>query len=97
VVRQMGTAFASVRRDDLELWLSGPESSASRRLPDGRKPAPGGWTRFVLEVDDLAAHVEALRAAGVIFRGEVVSGPGGHQIVADDPDGNAIELFEARS
>ena len=93
---QMGTAFARVRRDDLVLWLSGPASSAARPMPDGRQPDPGGWNRFVIEVDDLAARVAAMRNAGVSFRNEIVSGPGGKQILVDDPDGNPIELFEAR-
>ena len=93
---QMGTAFARVRRDDLVLWLSGPASSAARPMPDGRQPEPGGWNRFVIEVDDLAARVAAMRNAGVSFRNAIVSGPGGKQILVDDPDGNPIELFEAR-
>ena len=93
---QMGTAFARVRRDDLVLWLSGPASSAARPMPDGRQPDPGGWNRFVIEVDDLAARVAAMRNAGVSFRNAIVSGPGGKQILVDDPDGNPIELFEAR-
>ena len=96
VVEQMGAAFARVRRDDLDVWLSGPASSAARPMPDGRHPVPGGWNRFVIEVDDLAARVAVLTAAGVAFRNTIVSGPGGKQIVADDPDGNPIELFEPR-
>jgi catechol 2,3-dioxygenase-like lactoylglutathione lyase family enzyme len=96
VVDQMGSAFALVRREDLSLWLSGPASSAARPMPDGREPLPGGWNRFVPEVDDLAAQVDALRAAGAKFRNDIVTGPGGRQIVLDDPDGNPVELFEAR-
>ena len=95
-VDQMGAAFAMVRREDLSVWLSGPASSAARPMPDGRQPTSGGWNRFVLEVDDLAAQVAVLRAAGATFRNDIVTGPGGRQIVLDDPDGNPIELFEAR-
>jgi len=94
--QQMGGAFARVSRGDLTVWLSGPASSAARPMPDGRQPAPGGWNRFVVEVDDIDASVASLRAAGATFRNDVVTGPGGRQIVVDDPDGNPIELFEAR-
>ena len=93
---QMGIAFARVSRDDLTLWLSGPMSSAARPMPDGRQPQAGGWNRFVIEVDDLGATVANLRAAGVAFRNDIVRGPGGRQILMDDPDGNPVELFEAR-
>ena len=89
-----GAAFASVSNGSLTLWLSGPKSSGSRPLPDGRKQEPGGWNRIVLEVDDLAAHVEALKKAGVRFRNEIEKGPGGKQIQLEDPDGNPVELFE---
>jgi catechol 2,3-dioxygenase-like lactoylglutathione lyase family enzyme len=94
--QQMGSAFACVSRGDLTVWLSGPTSSAARPMPDGRQPAPGGWNRFVVEVDDIDASVATLRGAGATFRNDVVTGPGGRQIVVDDPDGNPIELFEAR-
>ena len=93
---QMGAAFARVTRGDLTLWLSGPTSSAARPMPDGRQPEPGGWNRFVIEVEDIDASVASLRAAGATFRNDLVTGPGGRQIVVDDPDGNPIELFEAR-
>jgi catechol 2,3-dioxygenase-like lactoylglutathione lyase family enzyme len=96
LVEQMGAAFARVRREDLSLWLSGPTSSAARPMRDGREPIPGGWNRFVIEVDDLAAKVAEMTAAGITFRSAVVAGPGGRQVIADDPDGNPIELFEAR-
>ena len=96
LVEQMGAAFARVRREDLSLWLSGPTSSAARPMRDGREPVPGGWNRFVIEVDDLAAKVAEMTAAGVSFRSVIVAGPGGRQVIADDPDGNPIELFEAR-
>ena len=87
-------AFADVTRGRLRLLLSGPKSSAGRPMPDGRVPAPGGWNRIHLIVDDIAAEVERLRAAGLTFRNEIVTGPGGRQIVLDDPAGNAIELFQ---
>ena len=96
LVEQMGAAFARVRHEDLSLWLSGPTSSAARPMRDGREPIPGGWNRFVIEVEDLAAKVAEMTAAGVTFRSAVVAGPGGRQVIADDPDGNPIELFEAR-
>jgi catechol 2,3-dioxygenase-like lactoylglutathione lyase family enzyme len=96
VEQEMLPAFARIRRDDLTLWLAGPTSSAARPMPDGAKPAPGGWNRFVIEVDDLAAVIESLGAAGARFRNDVVSGPGGKQILIEDPDGNPVELFEAR-
>ena len=94
--QQLGPAFAIVSRDDLSLWLSGPQSSAARPMPDGREPQPGGWNRFVVEVDDLESKVAELKQAGLHFRNEIVSGPGGKQIVLEDGDGNPIELFEAR-
>jgi catechol 2,3-dioxygenase-like lactoylglutathione lyase family enzyme len=87
-------AFADATRGRLRLLLSGPASSAGRPMPDGRVPGPGGWNRIHLIVDDLAAEVERLRAAGLTFRNDVVSGPGGRQILLDDPSGNAIELFQ---
>ena len=87
-------AFADVIRGKLRLLLAGPESSAGRPMPDGRRPEPGGWNRIHLIVDDIAAEVERLRAAGLPFRSDIVSGPGGQQIVLDDPSGNPIELFQ---
>ena len=87
-------AFADVRRGHLRLLLSGPQSSAGRPMPDGRTPGPGGWNRIELDVDDIGAEVARLRAAGVVFRNDVVTGPGGRQIVLDDPAGNAVELFQ---
>jgi catechol 2,3-dioxygenase-like lactoylglutathione lyase family enzyme len=89
-------AFADVTRGDLRLLLSGPESSAGRPMPDGRRPGPGGWNRIHLIVDDLATEVARLRAAGVRFRNDIVTGPGGSQILLDDPAGNPVELFEPR-
>jgi glyoxylase I family protein len=94
VERQAGTAFASVSNGSLTLWLSGPGSSGSRPLPDGRPQLPGGWNRFALEVDDLAGRVAILKQAGLRFRNEIEIGPGGKQIQLEDPDGNPIELFE---
>ena len=87
-------AFADVVRGNLRLLLSGPTSSAGRPMPDGRTPEPGGWNRIHLIVDDIAAEVERLRAAGLTFRNDVVSGPGGRQILLEDPSGNPIELFQ---
>ncbi|MGC4853089.1 VOC family protein [Micromonospora sp. DT4] len=87
-------AFADVRRGNLRLLLSGPASSAGRDLPDGRRPQPGGWNRIHLIVADIDAEVARLRAAGVSFRSDVVKGPGGRQIVLDDPAGNPVELFQ---
>lgn len=87
-------AFADVVRGALRLLLSGPASSAGRPMPDGAVPAPGGWNRIHLIVDDLAAEVDRLRAAGVRFRNEIVTGPGGRQILLQDPSGNVVELFQ---
>jgi catechol 2,3-dioxygenase-like lactoylglutathione lyase family enzyme len=94
--QQMGPAFAIVARDNLLLWLSGPQSSAARPMPDGRRPEPGGWNRLVVEVADLEAKVAELKQAGLSFRNEIVTGPGGKQILLEDADGNAVELFQAR-
>ena len=94
VLTRHAPAFADVARGDLRLLLSGPTSSAGRPMPDGRQPGPGGWNRIHLIVDDLEAEVERLRAAGVRFRNEIVKGPGGLQIVLDDPSGNPVELFQ---
>ena len=87
-------AFADVVRGNLRLLLSGPKSSAGRPMPDGRVPQPGGWNRLHFIVDDLAAEVERLRAADLTFRNDIVSGPGGRQILLEDPAGNPIELFQ---
>jgi catechol 2,3-dioxygenase-like lactoylglutathione lyase family enzyme len=87
-------AFAEVSRGNLRLLLAGPKSSAGRPMPDGRKPEPGGWNRIHFIVDDIDAEVERLRAAGLGFRNEIVTGPGGKQILVDDPSGNPIELFQ---
>jgi catechol 2,3-dioxygenase-like lactoylglutathione lyase family enzyme len=87
-------AFADVVRGGLRLLLSGPASSAGRPMPDGRTPGPGGWNRIHLIVEDIASDVERLRAAGLTFRNDIVSGPGGQQILIEDPSGNPIELFQ---
>lgn len=92
---QWGPAFAIVSHDDLKLWLSGPETSAARPVPDGRKPEAGGWNRIVIEVDNLEETIEAMKKADVSFRNEMISGPGGKQILANDPSGNPIELFQS--
>ena len=89
-------AFADVRLGGLRLLLSGPTSSAGRPMPDGRRPVPGGWNRIHLIVDDLSAQVDQLRGAGVHFRNDIVTGPGGSQILLEDPSGNPIELFQPR-
>lgn len=96
VVEEHLPAIVIVRRGDLTLWLAGPPSSAGRAMPDGRVPEPGGWNRFVLEVDDIDAAVAKLKAAGAGFRNAVVKGPGGSQILVEDPSGNPVELFQAR-
>jgi catechol 2,3-dioxygenase-like lactoylglutathione lyase family enzyme len=87
-------ALAELVRGSLRLLLSGSTSTAGRPMPDGRTPAPGGWNRIHLVVDDLDAQVSRLRAAGVAFRNDVISGPGGRQVLIEDPSGNPVELFE---
>ena len=92
--RQQLPAFANVSLGDVQMLLSGPGASGSRPMPDGQHQEPGGWNRVVLKVADLQGFIEALRAAGVRFRNEMETGPGGRQIQIEDPDGNPIELFE---
>jgi catechol 2,3-dioxygenase-like lactoylglutathione lyase family enzyme len=92
--QQFGPNMAILKREGLTLWLAGPNASASRPMPDGRRPEPGGWNRFVIEVEDLAATVAKLKAQGTPFRNEIVSGPGGQQILVEDPFGNVVELFQ---
>jgi catechol 2,3-dioxygenase-like lactoylglutathione lyase family enzyme len=87
-------AFADVVRGNLRLLLSGPSSSAGRPMPDGAKPGPGGWNRIHLIVPDINAEVARLRDAGVSFRNDVVTGPGGSQILVEDPSGNVVEVFQ---
>jgi catechol 2,3-dioxygenase-like lactoylglutathione lyase family enzyme len=97
LVQQFGPAMAIVARGDLELWLAGPAASASRPMPDGAQPVPGGWNRFVLPVEDIERTVAELTAAGAHFRNAIIAGPGGKQILCEDPSGNVIELFEAKA
>jgi catechol 2,3-dioxygenase-like lactoylglutathione lyase family enzyme len=87
-------AFASVSRDGVRLLLSGKASSGRRAMPDGREPVPGGWNRIHIQVDDLEVEIKRLREAGLKFRNEIVRGPGGSQILLDDPSGNPVELFQ---
>jgi len=87
-------AFADVRRGNLRLLLAGPTSSAGRPMPDGTKPGPGGWNRIHLIVEDVATEVDRLRDAGATFRNDIVEGPGGKQILLQDPSGNVVELFQ---
>jgi predicted enzyme related to lactoylglutathione lyase len=94
VKQQFGPNMAILARDGLTLWLAGPNAYAARAMPDGRRPEPGSWNRFVIEVDDLSKTVAQMRKAGVSFRNDIVEGPGGKQILAEDPSGNVIELFE---
>jgi catechol 2,3-dioxygenase-like lactoylglutathione lyase family enzyme len=94
LISSAAPAFADVRRGNLRLLLSGPTSSAGRPMPDGRTPGPGGWNRIHLIVDDIAGEVERLRNTGLRFRNEIVTGPGGSQILLDDPSGNPVELFQ---
>ena len=94
-VDRWGPPFAILERDGLTLWLSGPGTSAQRPMPDDTTPVPGGWNRLVIEVDDLDASIAKLRAAGARFRNDPIAGPGGRQVLAEDPSGNPVELFEA--
>jgi catechol 2,3-dioxygenase-like lactoylglutathione lyase family enzyme len=96
LLSDQGPAFADVQLGDLRLLLSGPESSAARPMPDGRQPVAGGWNRIHHIVSDIEADVARLRVAGVPFRSGIVRGPGGAQIVLDDPSGNPVELFQPR-
>ena len=97
LISDASPAFADVKLGDLRLLLAGPKSSAGRPMPDGRVPGPGGWNRIQLIVDDIDAEAARLRSAGVRFRNDVISGPGGSQVVLEDPSGNVIELFRPRS
>jgi catechol 2,3-dioxygenase-like lactoylglutathione lyase family enzyme len=94
VLTSFPPAFADVKRGNLRLLLSGPTSSAGRPMPDGAKPGPGGWNRIHLLVDDIEAEVTRLRDGGARFRNDVIRGPGGKQILLQDPSGNVVELFQ---
>jgi catechol 2,3-dioxygenase-like lactoylglutathione lyase family enzyme len=94
LLSNMAPAFADVTRGQLRLLLSGPTSSAGRPMPDGAQPHPGGWNRIHLIVDDIVATIDELRPHGAIFRNDIVVGPGGSQILLQDPSGNLIELFQ---
>jgi catechol 2,3-dioxygenase-like lactoylglutathione lyase family enzyme len=94
VLTSAAPAFADVKRGALRLLLSGPKSSAGRPMPDGTKPGPGGWNRIHFLVDDIDAEVARLRESGATFRNDVIEGPGGKQILLEDPSGNVVELFQ---
>lgn len=91
-----GPPFAIVRRKGLAVWLSGPGTSARKKLKNGVLPRPGGWNRLVIEVKDIAATVAALEAQGAVFRTKPIKGPGGQQVLVEDPSGNPIEIFQPR-
>jgi predicted enzyme related to lactoylglutathione lyase len=92
--QQYGPAMAILSKDDIQLWLAGPLASASKPMPDGSKPGPGGWNRIVIVVEDLDDLSAKLKTDGVVFRNEIIEGPGGRQILCADPSGNIVELFE---
>ena len=94
VDQNFAPAMAILKRGDLTLWVAGPQASATKPMPDGTHPIPGGWNRFVLVFDALEAHAAKIRAEGVTFKNEILSGPGGKQILCVDPSGNVIELFQ---
>ena len=94
LIEKWGPPFAMVKRGDLTLWLSAPGSSAARALADGSRPVPGGWNRLVLETNDIVALVEKVERSGAPLRSGIIAGPGGKQVLVDDPSGNPVELFE---
>src|SRR5688500_1422984 len=96
LISNAAPALTDVSLGDLRLLLSGATSSAARPMPDGRQPTSGGWNRFQIVVDDIASEVARLRAAGVSFRNDIIKGPGGAQILVEDPSGNVVELFQPR-
>ncbi len=95
--QQAGSAFAIVEREDLALMLTGPAASAQRPMPDGSQPTPGGWNRILVQVENIAATVAAMRSAGATFRNDIMSGPFGQTILVEDPSGNAVELVQRPS
>jgi len=96
VVEEWGPAFAILSKGADVLWISGPQTSAAQPMPDGSKPVPGGWNRIVVEVENLDTAIESLKAAGTVFRNEPITGPGGTQVLVEDPSGNPVEVFQAR-
>lgn len=88
--------IAMMDLDGIEFWISNPDTSAARPMPDGRKPEPGGWNRIVIQVEDIESVVAAQRETGTTFRNDIISGPGGSQVLIEDPDGNPIEIFQPR-
>ena len=95
ITERWGPPFAMLARGDLSLWLSGPGTSASKPLQSGAVPEPGGWNRLVIEVESIEAAMHSLKPTGAKFRSDPIQGPGGQQVLAEDPSGNPIELFEA--
>ncbi len=96
VVEKWGPAFAILERDADTIWLSGPQTSAAQPMPDGRQPEPGGWNRIVVSFEELEPVIVQLKNAGVVFRNDPITGPGGTQVLVEDPSGNPIELFSPR-
>jgi len=92
--QQFGPAMAILSKGDLTLWLAGPMSSAAKPMSDGSTPQPGGWNRFVFEVEDIQGLVSRLKEKGTRFRNEIIQGPGGSQVLCEDPSGNVVELFQ---
>ena len=92
--QQYGPAMAILLKDDLSLWVAGPMASASKPMPDGSTPTPGGWSRFVLTVENMDEFVAQLKENGVNLKNDILEGPGGRQVLCEDPSGNTIELFE---
>jgi len=95
LVEQYGPAMAILSYGDFTLWVAGPMSSAAKPMPSGDRPAPGGWNRFMLPVKDLTTLVSTMKAKGLRFRNEITQGPGGSQILCEDPSGNVVELFQS--